>query len=119
MDSNKKCILVVDDSPDDIHFVMEGLSEDYAFLAATRGEKALQIMAKGTQIDLILMDVEMPAMNGYETCRRVKTDFTSAETAKSLAGTGLDGNFGFHMDGYILTSSKFNICFCSSVGVLF
>ena len=79
MDSNKKCILVVDDSPDDIHFVMEGLSEDYAFLAATSGEKALQIMAKGTQIDLILMDVEMPAMNGYETCRRVKSNETTRD----------------------------------------
>ncbi|RLJ19976.1 response regulator [bacterium endosymbiont of Escarpia laminata] len=72
MNTEKKRILIVDDSADDIHFVMESFSNDYAVLAATSGEKALQIADREPHPDVILMDVEMPGMNGYETCRRLK-----------------------------------------------
>ena len=48
-----------------------------------------------------------------------QADITSPKSAKPLALTGLEGDFGFHMDGYISTSNKLNICCCSSVGVLF
>ncbi len=72
MNTEKKRILIVDDSADDIHFVMESFSTDYAVLAATSGEKALQIADRDPRPDVILMDVEMPGMNGYETCRRLK-----------------------------------------------
>jgi len=72
MSEESKRVLIVDDSPDDIHFVMESFSQDYAVLAATNGEKALQIATRDPQPDVILMDVEMPGMNGYETCRRLK-----------------------------------------------
>lgn len=72
MNAEKKRILIVDDSADDIHFVMESFSKEYAVLAATSGEKALQIADRDPHPDIILMDVEMPGMNGYETCRRLK-----------------------------------------------
>ncbi len=72
MNTEKKRILIVDDSADDIHFVMESFSNEYAVLAATSGEKALQIADRDPRPDVILMDVEMPGMNGYETCRRLK-----------------------------------------------
>ncbi|QYZ66520.1 MAG: response regulator [Gammaproteobacteria bacterium (ex Lamellibrachia satsuma)] len=72
MNTEKKRILIVDDSADDIHFVMESFSTDYAVLAATSGEKALQIADRDPRPNVILMDVEMPGMNGYETCRRLK-----------------------------------------------
>jgi chemotaxis methyl-accepting protein methylase len=49
----------------------------------------------------------------------VLSDFTPPKSAKSLASTRLDDDFGFHMDGYILTSNQLNICSCSSVGVPF
>ena len=51
--------------------------------------------------------------------RRFKTDFPPAESAKPLAITGLDGNFGFQAGGYMLTCNKPSISSCSGVGVLF
>ncbi len=72
MNTEIKRVLIVDDSPDDIHFVMESFSQDYAVMAATSGEKALQVAAREPHPDVILMDVEMPGMNGYETCRWLK-----------------------------------------------
>jgi len=68
----RKRVLIVDDSADDIHVLMENLKQDYAVLAATSGEKALLLASKKPQPDIILMDVMMPDMNGYETCRCLK-----------------------------------------------
>jgi len=70
--ADKYRILIVDDSTDDIHFIMENLKQAYAVLVATSGEKALEMIAKGPRPDVILMDVEMPGMNGYEACRQIK-----------------------------------------------
>jgi CheY-like chemotaxis protein len=61
-------ILIVDDSPQDIKLVMECLKEKYIISAATTGEKAIAIASK-LQPDLILMDISMPIMNGYDTCK--------------------------------------------------
>ena len=61
-------ILIVDDSPQDIKLVMECLKEKYMISAATTGEKAIDIASK-LQPDLILMDISMPIMNGYDTCK--------------------------------------------------
>jgi len=68
----RKRVLIVDDSVDDIHVLIENLKQDYAVLAATSGEKALALASKKPQPDIILMDVMMPDMNGYETCRRLR-----------------------------------------------
>ena len=77
MSSDKRKILVVDDSAEDIHFLLENLKHDYAVIAATNGEKALEMASGEASPDVILMDVEMPGMNGYETCRLIKnTDAT-------------------------------------------
>jgi len=72
MSAEKERILIVDDSTDDIHILMENLKQDYAVLAATSGEKALEVAANDPQPDVILLDVMMPGMDGYETCRRLK-----------------------------------------------
>ena len=50
---------------------------------------------------------------------QVYADFTPPKSAKPFASTRLDGDFGFHVDGYIFTANKLNICSCSFVGVLF
>ncbi len=77
--SDKYRVLIVDDSTDDIHFVLENLKQDYAVLVATSGEKALELADKEPRPDVILMDVEMPGMDGYDTCRLIKnTPETSA-----------------------------------------
>lgn len=72
MSSPKKRVLIVDDSANDIRFLMENLKDTYAVLAATSGVKALEIAAKDEQPDVILLDVSMPEMDGYETCIKLK-----------------------------------------------
>ncbi len=66
-------ILIVDDTPENIHVLMEALKGDYAIVAATNGEKALEVAQKEPCPDLILLDVMMPGMDGYEVCERLST----------------------------------------------
>lgn len=74
MSDEKRRVLIVDDSPDDIHILMANLKQDYAVIAATSGGKALELAIKEPQPDVILMDVSMPDMDGYETCQHLKAN---------------------------------------------
>ncbi len=67
-------VLIVDDTPENIQILMQTLRDEYAIIAATNGEKALQLAAKSPQPDIILLDVMMPGIDGYEVCRRLKAD---------------------------------------------
>ena len=69
--TDKKRILVVDDSANDIRLMIELLKTDYAVIAATSGEKAIELMQGENQPDLVLLDVTMQPMNGYETCTHI------------------------------------------------
>lgn len=69
----KKTILVVDDTPENIDVLAGVLTKTYKVLAAKNGEKALEILAI-TPPDLILLDIMMPVMDGYETCQRIKSN---------------------------------------------
>jgi DNA-binding response OmpR family regulator len=72
--NRKGKILVVDDSPAIIEMVKATLEgEGYEVIVATTGEKALK-RAENTMPDLILLDVRMPGMDGFETCRRLKAN---------------------------------------------
>ncbi len=65
-------ILIVDDTPVNVDVLRQTLEpEDYEILVATSGEIAIQI-ARNEKPDLILLDVLMPGMNGFETCRQLK-----------------------------------------------
>lgn len=64
-------LLVVDDTPDNIDVLKGIFSEEYNVKVATNGEKALNI-AETALPDLILLDVMMPEMDGYEVCTRLK-----------------------------------------------
>jgi len=79
MSDEKKRVLIVDDSADDIHFLMPYLTPIYTVNAATSGKKALEIVNSEQRPDIILMDVEMPEMNGYDTCRQIKEDLSTAD----------------------------------------
>lgn len=70
----KATILVVDDTPDNLSLMNKLLEGDYRVKVATNGEKALRIAAAETPPDLILLDVMMPGMDGYEVCRRLMAD---------------------------------------------
>jgi len=74
---NKQTVLVVDDTPENIDVLRGILSSRYKIKAAINGEKALQICAKSPP-DLILLDVMMPEMDGYEVCSQLKADDATA-----------------------------------------
>ncbi|PZP32501.1 MAG: two-component system response regulator [Roseateles depolymerans] len=67
-------ILVVDDSPEVLMAVSALLAEHYVVKVATRGARALQMLAEGAVIDLVLLDMLMPEMDGAEVLRRIRAD---------------------------------------------
>lgn len=67
-------ILVVDDSPDNLAIMSAMLKNDYRIKVANSGEKALRIARSDQPPDLILLDVMMPGMDGYQVCRHLKQD---------------------------------------------
>ena len=70
--STQQTILVVDDIPENVALLDAVLSRDYRVLQAFNGEDALRLACSADVPDLILLDVMMPDMNGYDVCRRLK-----------------------------------------------
>lgn len=70
----KKTILLVDDAPANIQVAREILKDIYKTRVATSGAKALELVRVAPPPDLILLDVMMPEMDGYEVCARLKAD---------------------------------------------
>ncbi|WP_235935026.1 HD domain-containing phosphohydrolase [Undibacterium crateris] len=77
--ASRPTVLVVDDTPDNLSLLSNLLRELYRVKIATSGAKALQIAQTQPQPDLILLDVMMPDMDGYETCRLLKRDARTVE----------------------------------------
>ena len=73
MESARQTVLIVDDTPANIEMLSEALSDEYEVLFATSGEDALDIAAEQNP-DLILLDVIMPDMDGYQVCTRLKEE---------------------------------------------
>lgn len=99
MNTKKDKVLVVDDEPNNLHLMMHILDGLYQLTFATDGYKALELAEK-LQPDLILLDVMMPGMDGYEVCKKLKSDEATRDilvvfvTAKSnhddeIRGLGL------------------------------
>ena len=72
--SRKRTVLVVDDTPENLSVLSGVLRNDYTVRAAPSGERALQIAFGDTPPDLILLDIMMPEMDGYEVLRRLQAD---------------------------------------------
>ncbi|OEZ59838.1 two-component system response regulator [Duganella sp. HH105] len=70
----KPTILVVDDIPDNIDLLCAVLEDDYRTKIAVNGERALKIANGESKPDLILLDVMMPGMSGYEVCKALKAN---------------------------------------------
>ena len=70
---DRPIVLAVDDTPENLDVVKGILAKDYAVKAAINGEMALKIVEKSPP-DIILLDIMMPGMSGYDVCERLKSD---------------------------------------------
>lgn len=75
----RHALLIVDDMPDNIEVLRGILRSDYRIFAATSGEGALALLARGIRPDLILLDVMMPGMDGNTLCRHLKENPLTAD----------------------------------------
>ena len=104
-------VLVVDDTPENIDLLSGMLNPHYRVKAATSGEKALRIAADEPPPDIILLDVMMPEMDGYEVCRLLKQDAHTAQipiifiTAKTAAK---DEQYGLELGAVDYITKPFN-----------
>lgn len=73
--SHSPSLLVVDDVPENIHELLEALKNEYRIMVARNGVQALAAVQGAAPPDIILLDIMMPGMDGYEVCRRIKKTF--------------------------------------------
>lgn len=65
-------LLLVDDVPENVHELLEALKSDCHIVVAKSGPRALEIVMGASPPDLVLLDIMMPGMDGYEVCRLIK-----------------------------------------------
>jgi len=111
MDTKKFTILIVDDNPNNLKLlggVLKG--EGFDFRMAKSGQQALNVLEK-TKPDLILLDIQMPEMDGYETCKKIKenTEDTSIPIIFLTANTDSESvNKAFKAGGVDFITKPFN-----------
>ena len=76
--ARRHTVLVVDDSPDNVDVLVGILKDRFLVRVATSGPQALEVALKKPRPDVILLDVMMPGMDGYEVCRHLKSKATTA-----------------------------------------
>jgi len=72
MNSDKPVLLVVDDTPTSVDLLQAILRDDFQIKVATNGDRAVAVAQKEPRPAIILLDVMMPGVDGYEACRRLK-----------------------------------------------
>ena len=107
----KSLILVVDDVAQNITILKEALEKDFQLAAAINGKRAVEYV-KNTQPDLVLLDILMPDMDGYEVCRRMK-EIPHMEDVPIIFITSLNDTEniikGFHEGAVDYISKPFDI----------
>ncbi len=93
----KPSILIVDDTPENLDILKSTLMDEYIVRPALNGQLALRLARMEPQPDLILLDIMMPEIDGYEVCRQLKRDIRTMDipvmfvTAKTGAEDELQG----------------------------
>ncbi|MEG4235269.1 ATP-binding protein [Microcoleus sp. Pol11C3] len=107
LESEKIKILVVDDEPINIHVIINSISlENYEITQASNGLEALNLIKSGFKPDLILLDLMMPQITGYEVCLEVRKKYSPLEmpilmlTAKNQT-TDLVEAFNLEANDYV------------------
>jgi len=109
----KKTVLLVEDNSDMREYIYGILEKQYKVITAEDGAKALEILEKSI-VDLVISDVMMPNMNGFELCQKVKVDIRTSHipiillTAKTAEYSQLKG-LGIGADDYVTKPFKTNI----------
>ncbi|MYM39688.1 HD-GYP domain-containing protein [Duganella qianjiadongensis] len=94
----QKIILAIDDEPNNLNLLLQVMRDKYRLVFANNGAKGLELASR-IQPDLILLDIMMPGLDGYEVCRRLKADarvshipviFLTAMTATEDEARGFD-----------------------------
>ncbi|UTY57119.1 two-component system response regulator [Massilia sp. erpn] len=96
----KPTILVVDDTPDNIDVLCALLEDDYRTKIAVNGERALKIANGEVKPDLILLDIMMPGMSGYDVCKALKENPATRDIPVifvTAMSEELDEQLGFSM----------------------
>ena len=89
-------VLIVDDNAEIIEYLTQVLSSRYHVIGAYNGSAALELLEKNS-VHLIISDIMMPVMNGFELCKKVKSDFHLSHipfillTAKKTMESRIDG----------------------------
>lgn len=84
-------ILVVDDTPDNLQVLTHLFAKDYLVRVATNGERALEMCCSDDPPDLVLLDIMMPGMDGFEVARRMR-EHPNAETIPVIFVTAMAGD---------------------------
>lgn len=104
-DSNKPIILVADDHQEILDFIAEDLAEEYTIFKAMNGKEALDLL-EDQAVDLIVSDIMMPFIDGYELCKTLKESFQYRHvpfimlTAKNSLQSKIEG-LEYGADAYI------------------
>jgi signal transduction histidine kinase/ligand-binding sensor domain-containing protein/DNA-binding response OmpR family regulator len=103
-DSNKTIIVIAEDNPDVRSFLKQELKDKYAVLEAVNGKEAIRIV-KNSDCELIISDIMMPEMSGYELCTQIKTDKETSHIPIILL-TALDDRENVRK-GYLLGADNY------------
>lgn len=87
--ANRPTVLIVDDTPDNLQLLTALFRDDYRIKAANNGTRALEICCSDSPPDLVLLDIMMPDMDGFEVARRMR-EHPNAETIPVIFVTALN-----------------------------
>ena len=107
---NGKKVLVVEDEPDALTLFKDALmASGYDVVGASNGQEALEQLGKG-KVDIVLLDIVMPVLDGVETLRQIKSDKTKYGTMPVVMLSNIGGDVAidkaleYGADGYLLKS---------------
>ncbi|HOO32889.1 MAG TPA: response regulator [Thermotogota bacterium] len=106
----KNSVLIIDDTPENIKMLAEVLKPFYTVFFATDGLKGIEIV-KTEKPDLIILDIMMEPIDGYEVCRRLKADESTSEIPiifLTAVSDGMDEAKGFETGGVDYITKPFN-----------
>ena len=109
--NNEAEILIVDDTPANLDLLASMLKDRFRVRAATSGRRAVAT-ARAHAIDLVLLDVDMPEMNGYEVCTELKADKSTREVPVifiSALDTAIDKVAAFAVGGADYITKPFQV----------